>query len=70
MLRLLLKDMTLSEKRAAAVQAALIAAGVEESRISSKGYGEDKPIGDNATMKGRAANRRVEFERRVDIKMQ
>lgn len=63
-------NMTLSEKRAAAVQAALIAAGVEESRVSSKGYGESKPIGDNATMKGRAANRRVEFERRVDIKMQ
>ena len=62
--------MTLSEKRAAAVQAALIAAGVEESRVSSKGYGESKPIGANATMKGRAANRRVEFERRVDIKMQ
>ena len=63
-------NMTLSEKRAAAVQAALIAAGVEESRVSSKGYGENKPLGDNATMKGRAANRRVEFERRVDIKMQ
>ena len=63
-------NMTLSEKRAAAVKAAILAAGVDESRISSKGYGEDKPIGDNATMKGRAANRRVEFERRVDIKMQ
>ncbi len=63
-------NMTLSEKRAAAVKAAIVAAGVDESRISSKGYGEDKPIGDNATMKGRAANRRVEFERRVDIKMQ
>jgi OmpA-OmpF porin, OOP family len=34
---------------------------VAKDRVSAKGYGETKPIGDNATDEGRAKNRRVEF---------
>ncbi len=57
----------LSEKRAEAVKAALIAGGIDGSKIKAVGYGEDKPVQSNATMKGRAANRRVEFDRKVEI---
>lgn len=51
----------LSEKRAESVRAYLIGNGVVESRLTSKGYGEEKPIDTNRTSKGRSANRRVEF---------
>lgn len=51
----------LSELRAEAVRAALIGRGVEPSRIEMAGYGQGRPIGDNATTEGRARNRRVEI---------
>lgn len=51
----------LSRKRAASVQAALIKAGVNKSRLSSEGFGLEKPLGDNTTEDGRTINRRVEF---------
>ena len=51
----------LSRKRAAAVEAALIKAGVAKSRLSSEGFGMEKPLGDNSTEEGRTKNRRVEF---------
>jgi len=35
--------------------------GVEEARIKAVGYGNEFPIADNKTAKGRALNRRVEF---------
>ena len=54
-------NLKLSEARAASVQTALIAAGADASRISTAAFGEDKPIGDNNTAKGRKANRRVQF---------
>jgi outer membrane protein OmpA-like peptidoglycan-associated protein len=50
----------LSEQRAEAVRAALIANGVDPTRVESTGYGTSRPIADNATAAGRAANRRVE----------
>jgi outer membrane protein OmpA-like peptidoglycan-associated protein/Tol biopolymer transport system component len=51
----------LSAKRALAVQDYLIAAGIAKERLSSKGYGETKPIATNATEEGKALNRRTEF---------
>ena len=51
----------LSRKRAASVVAALVKAGVDKARLSSEGYGLEKPIADNGTDEGRTANRRVEF---------
>ena len=41
--------------------AALIEAGSDQSRLTSVAYGEDRPIGDNNTAKGRKSNRRVQF---------
>ena len=51
---------TLSDDRAKAVVAAVVAQGVEASRLAAVGWGQDKPIADNATDEGRAKNRRVE----------
>ncbi|HEY4244671.1 MAG TPA: OmpA family protein [Kofleriaceae bacterium] len=51
----------LSEDRAASVKQYLIDHGVEAERVSSKGFGETRPIADNKTEEGRAQNRRVEI---------
>ena len=50
----------LSQRRADAVKQVLVKDGVAPSRISSVGYGESRPVADNATEAGRAINRRVE----------
>ncbi len=50
----------LSERRAAAVKAWLVRAGVEEPRLATVGYGLTRPALPNDTEAGRAANRRVE----------
>ena len=52
----------LSERRANAVKDAIIEEGVQAERLQAKGYGESKPIADNATKEGRQENRRVEAE--------
>ena len=57
-----LKNQELSEKRAAAAKNYLISKGVEESRITSAGYGDTMPVADNKSSAGRAKNRRVEFK--------
>lgn len=49
----------LSQKRADAVVAALRVRGIREDAISAIGYGDAKPVADNDTEDGRAANRRV-----------
>jgi OmpA-OmpF porin, OOP family len=51
----------LSERRAASVVKWLVARGVAKSRLSSAGYGMERPIDSNDTDEGRQANRRVEF---------
>jgi outer membrane protein OmpA-like peptidoglycan-associated protein len=51
----------LSTRRAASVKAALIKAGIDARSLSSEGFGFERPIADNGTDEGRAANRRVEF---------
>jgi OOP family OmpA-OmpF porin len=55
------KNLQLSEDRAKAVKAYLMGKGVAESRLAAKGYGDTQPKASNATAKGKAANRRVEF---------
>jgi outer membrane protein OmpA-like peptidoglycan-associated protein len=50
----------LSEQRAQSVIQVLASDGVDRSRLTSKGFGEDKPIQNNSTADGRAQNRRVE----------
>jgi outer membrane protein OmpA-like peptidoglycan-associated protein len=54
-------NLGLSQQRADAVKAALIAKGVSEDRIKTKGYGESQPVASNATSGGRQLNRRVEI---------
>ncbi len=52
----------LSERRAKAVSDYLTAAGVDASRLSTVGYGAERPIAENETAAGRAKNRRIEFK--------
>jgi len=54
-------NMMLSEKRAKSVGKYLITHGIRAERLSMHGYGETKPVADNATAQGRAKNRRVEL---------
>lgn len=49
----------LSSARAAAVVKLLAAHGVDPTRMSAVGYGEFRPVDDNSSATGRAANRRV-----------
>lgn len=51
----------LSEERSKAVKDKLVSMGIDTSRLTTKGYGETKPIADNTTPEGRANNQRVEF---------
>lgn len=55
---------TLSMERAKSVVAAIVGQGISADRLTSAGYGPDKPVADNATEEGRAKNRRVEIVKR------
>ena len=57
-------NMDLSEKRAMATLEYLVANGISRKRLTSKGYGETKPLvpcGDNCTETEFSINRRCEF---------
>lgn len=51
----------LSERRAAAVKAALVKRGVDTARLTTQGFGETKPVVPNKTAHDRYLNRRVEL---------
>ena len=53
----------LSEDRAQAVLQHLVSMGINNERLTSKGFGETMPIDNNSTSEGKANNRRVEFVR-------
>lgn len=57
------KNQKLSEARSESVKSWLVSKGIDAARISTKGYGEDKPIADNKTKEGKQKNRRIEFTR-------
>ena len=52
----------LSEERASSVKDYLVNLGISSDRMSTIGFGEDKPNASNGTRKGRINNRRVEFK--------
>ena len=54
-------NLDLSKRRAASVVKYLTSKGVDASRLTSEGYGETRPVADNATKEGQALNRRVEM---------
>jgi outer membrane protein OmpA-like peptidoglycan-associated protein len=54
-------NLSLSQRRANAVEDFLITQSVDPTRILATGYGEQLPIASNATAAGRQANRRVEI---------
>lgn len=53
-------NIQLSERRAVAVKAGLVQAGVDAKRMTTKGLGFAQPIADNNTPDGRQANRRTD----------
>jgi OOP family OmpA-OmpF porin len=55
------KNLTLSRKRADYVKWYLVDKGIDPLRITTVGYGPERPISDNSTKGGRADNRRIEF---------
>ncbi len=45
------RELNMSQSRADAVKAFLVKNGIDASRIGTKGYGPDNPVGDNSTVK-------------------
>ena len=54
-------NMTLSKNRANAVEQYMVSKGIKNYRLSSKGYGEFKPLVQGNSASAKAQNRRVEF---------
>lgn len=52
----------ISVKRAKVVKEALVARGVDAARLEVRGVADSEPVGDNKTVAGRVANRRVNFK--------
>jgi outer membrane protein OmpA-like peptidoglycan-associated protein len=52
-------NMALSAARAKSVLGSLVDKGIDAERLAAEGYGDQFPMGDNATEEGRQANRRT-----------
>jgi hypothetical protein len=55
-------NVDLSRRRAESVKKYLVAKGIAEGRLSTRGAGPDEPIAKNDTKKNKALNRRIEFK--------
>jgi len=55
------RNMTLSQQRADVAKAYFVKQGIAPGRITTVGYGPDKPIADNKSKGGAEKNRRIEF---------
>jgi OOP family OmpA-OmpF porin len=55
-------NLKLSGERALTIKKYLVGKGIAEKRIIAVGFGESKPVADNATDEGKAQNRRTEFK--------
>ncbi|MEY4575614.1 MAG: hypothetical protein RL701_317, partial [Pseudomonadota bacterium] len=55
------QNLELSQRRAEAVVAWLVNAGIESERLEAKGFGDERPLVPNLTPDNRARNRRVQF---------
>ncbi len=55
-------NLKLSQNRANSVRNYLISKGIEANRITAVGYGDTKPVADNATPQGKQMNRRTEVK--------
>jgi cysteine-rich repeat protein len=51
----------LSQRRAEAVRSFLVDRGIAADRLTAAGFGEERPVADNTTRRGRSQNRRVAF---------
>jgi outer membrane protein OmpA-like peptidoglycan-associated protein len=56
----------LAQGRAQAVLDYLVSRGVDRSILTARGFGEDRPVVSNATVEGRAQNRRVQLRRQPE----
>lgn len=56
------KNLDLSQRRADAVKKYIAGKGIDNARMTAKGFGETMPVADNNTAAGKAKNRRVEFK--------
>lgn len=54
-------NQALSQARADSVRNYLVSKGIAAARMTTAGFGQTKPIADNATPEGRQRNRRIEF---------
>ena len=59
-------NLQISKQRAKSVQSFLVEQGLKADLLIPKGYGQENPVADNATRKGRARNRRVELHKIAD----